>query len=85
MKRKEEKKQLLQDKYKIPMTIEYKQEVDDMCNLSEYVEQKGEENIIKLFSWLQHAGRFNEANEIMKLENKNLRLSLWTEYEKSIG
>ena len=23
------------------MTIEYEQEVDDMCNLSEYVEQKG--------------------------------------------
>ena len=38
---KEKKKQILQDTYNIPMTIEYEQEVDDMCNLSEYVEQKG--------------------------------------------
>ena len=36
-----EKKQILEEKFKIPMTIEFEQEVDEMCNLSEYVEERG--------------------------------------------
>ena len=36
-----EKKQILEEKFKIPMTIEFEQEVDEMCNLSEYVEEQG--------------------------------------------
>ena len=59
-----------------------------MCNLSGYVERqgeirgeiKGEENIIKLFTWLQEIGRTDEATDIMKLENKDLRAKLWEEY-----
>lgn len=85
---KEEKKQKLHEDYHIPMTIEFEQEVDEMCNLSGYIERqgeirgeiKGEENIIKLFAWLQEIGRTDEATDIMKLENKDLRAKLWEEY-----
>lgn len=93
---KEEKKQKLYQEYHIPMTIEFEQEVDEMCNLSGYVERQGEikgeirgeirgeikgrENLIQLFTWLQEQGRSDEANEIMKLENEDLRSKLWMEY-----
>lgn len=89
---KEEKKQKLHEDYHIPMTLEFELEVDEMCNLSGYVERqgeirgekrgeiKGEENIIKLFTWLQEIGRTDEATDIMTLENKDLRAKLWEEY-----
>ena len=84
---KEEKKQKLHDDYHIPMTIEFEEEVDEMCNLSGYVERqgevRGEENIIKLFTWLQENHRADEANEIMKLENEDLRSKLWIEYTEA--
>ena len=92
---KEEKKQKLHDDYHIPMTIEFEEEVDEMCNLSGYVERQGEirgeirgetkgkENLIKLFTWLQENHRADEANEIMKLENEDLRSKLWIEYTEA--
>lgn len=87
---KEAKKQKLQKDYQIPMTIEFQQEVEEMCNLSGYVERQGElrgeiegrENLVKLFTWLQEQGRSEEANQMMQLENEELRTRLWEEYTK---
>lgn len=68
------------------MTIEFQQEVEEMCNLSGYVERQGQiegrENLVKLFTWLQEQGRSEEANQMMQLENEELRTRLWEEYTK---
>ena len=61
-----------------------------MCNLSGYVERQGElrgeiegrENLVKLFTKLQEQGRSDEANQMMQLENEELRTRLWEEYTK---
>jgi len=37
----DDKKQILEEKYEIPMTVEMREEVEYMCNLSDGVEQKG--------------------------------------------
>ena len=37
----QEKKQQLQETYQIPMEQELEREVNEMCNLSDYVEEKG--------------------------------------------
>lgn len=38
---KEDKKQTLENDFDIPMTVEFEQEVSEMCNLSDYVEMRG--------------------------------------------
>lgn len=89
-----EKKKLEED-FELPMTIEFEQEVEEMCNLSAYVEEKGiqkgrcegrregEFNIIFLYNWLKENGRETDAEAIMKPENKTLRADLYAEYNKA--
>lgn len=91
---KEKKKKKLQEEFEIPMSIAFKQEVEDMCNLSGYVEEKallkgkiegkieGEFNIIILYNWLRESGRDTEAEAVMKPENKELRSALYAEYDR---
>lgn len=43
----DEKKQILEKRFNIPMTEEFEEEVESMCNLSDGVEQKGLEKGIK--------------------------------------
>lgn len=63
---KENKKRKLEDEFALPMTTEFEQEVDTMCNLSDYVEEKGREE-----------GR-SEANlaSARKMLLKNMQISL---------
>lgn len=85
-----EKKKLEED-FELPMTIEFEQEVEEMCNLSAYVEEKGiqkgrregEFNIIFLYNWLKEYGRETDAEAIMKPVNKTLREDLYAEYNKA--
>lgn len=71
------------------MSIEFEQEVEDMCNLSGYVEEKGrfegriegERNIIILYNWLKGSGRDSDAEAVMKPENEELRFELYKEYD----
>lgn len=79
---KEEKKKKLQEEFEIPMSIEFEQEVEDMCNLSGYVEKKGELNIIILYNWLKESGRDADAEAVMKPENEDLRSALYKEYDE---
>lgn len=87
---KEKKKKKLQEEFEISMSIEFKQEVEDMCNLSGYVEEKGraegraegELNIMILYNWLKENGRDTEAEEVMKPENEELRSVLYKEYDE---
>ena len=82
---KEKKKKKLQEEFEIPMSIEFEQEVEDMCNLSGYVEEKGraegELNIIVLYNWLRESGRDADAEAVMKPENVELRSVLYKEYD----
>ena len=72
------------------MSIEFKQEVEDMCNLSGYVEEKGraegraegELNIMVLYNWLRENERDTEAEAVMKPENEELRSALYKEYDE---
>ena len=83
---KEKKKKKLQEEFEIPMSIEFEQEVEDMCNLSGYVEEKGraegELNIIALYNWLKENGRDGDAEAVMKPENEDLRSALYKEYDE---
>ena len=75
------------------MSIEFEQEVEDMCNLSGYVEEKGrsegraegraegELSIIVLYNWLRESGRDADAEAVMKPENVELRSILYKEYD----
>lgn len=86
---KEKKKKKLEEDF--AMTMELEQEVEEMCNLSDYVEEKGirkgekkgELNIIILYNWLKESGRDTDAEAIMKAENETLREGLYAEYHKS--
>lgn len=90
---KEKKKKKLQEEFEIPMSIEFEQEVEDMCNLSGYVEEKGrsegraegraegELSIIVLYNWLRESGRDADAEAVMKPENVELRSVLYKEYD----
>lgn len=92
---KEKKKKKLEEDFELPMTMELEQEVEEMCNLSDYVEEKGirkgmiegekkgELNIIILYNWLKESGRDTDAEAIMKAENETLREGLYAEYNKS--
>lgn len=65
-----------------------------MCNLSGYVEEKGIEKGIKkgikigelgvlsLYQWLKGSDRNDEAEEILKPENNELRQRLYEEMKK---
>ena len=83
---KEKKKKKLQEEFEMPMSIEFEQEVEDMCNLSGYVEEKGraegEWNIIALYNWLKENGRDGDAEAVMKPENEELRSVLYKEYDE---
>lgn len=95
---KEKKKKKLQEEFEIPMSIAFKQEVEDMCNLSGYVEEKGrakgkaegivegilegEMNIMILYNWLRENARDTEAEAVMKPENEELRSTLYKEYDE---
>ena len=84
------KKKKLQEEFEIPMSVEFEQEVEEMCNLSSYVEEKGREegkkegelNIIILYNWLKESGREADAEAVMKPENEELRSALCIEYDK---
>lgn len=56
-----------------------------MCNLSQYVEEKGieqgEEKILALYNWLINNNRMEEATLILKQENKELRKKLYSEFD----
>ena len=87
---KEKKKKKLQEEFEIPMSIAFKQEVEDMCNLSGYVEEKGkaegraegEMNIMILYNWLRENARDTQAEAVMKPENEELRSTLYKEYDE---
>ena len=90
---KEKKKKKLQEEFELPMSVEFEQEVEDMCNLSGYVEEKGrsegraegraegELNIIVLYNWLRESGRDADAEAVMIPENVELRSVLYKEYD----
>ena len=86
---KEKKKKKLQEEFELPMSVEFEQEVEDMCNLSGYVEEKGrsegraegELNIIVLYNWLRESGRNADAEAVMIPENVELRSVLYKEYD----
>jgi len=77
----EEKKKRLEEEHGIPMTVRLAQEVNDMCNLSEYYEERGmergmkkgiekgiEKGIQSLVETLKELGQTNEfiVNKIME-------------------
>ena len=90
---KEKKKKKLQEEFELPMSVEFEQEVEDMCNLSGYVEEKGrsegraegraegELNIIVLYNWLRESARDADAEAVMIPENVELRSVLYKEYD----
>lgn len=55
-----------------------------MCNLSGYVEEKGELRIMQLYNWLRDNDRNTDAEAVMKPENKELRQKLYEEMKSDI-
>lgn len=53
-----------------------------MCNLSDYIFEKGIEKMITLYSWLKENNRLEEAKAVMKKENEELRTILFAEFDK---
>lgn len=61
-----EKIRILEEKHRIPMTEEIKQEVDDMCKYTAQVKATGEEKLSKLISLLLASGRLDDISEATK-------------------
>lgn len=68
-----------------------KQEVNVMCNLSQYVKEQGikqgielgEKKIITLYNWLKESNRIKDANAVLEEKNKELRAKLYAEFDKA--
>ncbi len=69
----EEKKQILQQDYNIPMTKKLEGEVAEMCNLSEGIEQRGIQKGIQ--TGIQK-GRMDGRLEAIQNLMKNLKFSI---------
>lgn len=93
--KKEQKKKKLKEEFAIPMVVEFEKEIDEMCNLSDYIEEKsraegrregraeGEQRMIFLYNWLAENDRKDEFDEAMKPENETLRSKLYEEYSRA--
>lgn len=82
-----EKKKQLEEEYGIKMTDNLEKEVNDMCNLSDYVFEnaitEGQQGMMELFNWLREIGRDDDAIAVMQPQNAELRMQLMEECRRS--
>ena len=71
-----DKKEILEQEYQIPMTEEMEEEVEQMCNLSDGVEQRGIENVIKIGIQQEKLEIAKNLLDILSDEELSRRISL---------